>query len=205
MQAPTPWRRLLYKHMAVHMKCDGKIVDLGGSRLSGYHELIKGSQDITVVNFDQTYGFDMNFDLEKSFPIQDKSFDTVLCINTLEHIFDHKHVLNESRRILTDNGVFIIATPFIMFVHPCPNDYWRYTAQTFKLLLEQAGFGKVSVTAIGKGPFLAALQIIYPVLKFSILRNMAYMIAWSLDSVINMMVKNKSDQYPLGYYITARP
>lgn len=205
MRAPTPWRRLLYKELE-KTEIKGNTIDLGGSRNSGYHEILKGSKDITVVNFDPHYGFDMKFNIEDFFPLADKSYDTVLCINTLEHVYDHVHVIKETRRILKNDGEFIIAVPFIMFVHPCPNDYWRYTEQTVTKLLNENGFSRVDVLPVGEGPYLAALQIIYPSLKLSLFRNIAYGIAWLLDmfAVLGSKDKRLSKQYPLGYLIKAR-
>jgi SAM-dependent methyltransferase len=203
MKAPTPWRRLSYKAMK-DLCISGKVIDLGGSRNSSYHELFKGSKDITVVNYDDHYGFDLNFDLENKFPLESSSYDTVLCINTLEHILDYRNVLNESYRILKSGSEIIIVVPFIMFFHPCPNDYWRYSSQTLEKILVQSGFNEVKVDSVGKGPFTAALQIVYPVLYFSLVRNIAYGTALLIDWCIAFFQKKNKDRYPLGYIVVAK-
>ena len=111
---PTPWRKLSYEQLS-GLELSGKVLDLGGSRKSGYHELLRGNHTIEVVNMDESTGFDKNFNLEKPFPLQDKKYDAVLACNVLEHIYNYQNIFSESFRILKKDGVFIIIVPFIMF------------------------------------------------------------------------------------------
>lgn len=203
MEAPTPWRRLSYKALK-NISLEGRVADLGGSRKSGYHELFSGSKDITVVNFDKEYGYDLCFDLEKQFPIDSNSFQTVLCINTLEHVYNFKQVLQESHRILTDKGKIVLAVPFLMYVHPCPNDYFRYSAQALQTLLTETGFTSIEIKTIGRGPILAATQMLYSVFRFPIFRNIAYFFALALDAFVCRVMKGATVRYPLGYVVTAQ-
>lgn len=204
MQAPTPWRRMLYKKFE-SLELIGKTLDLGGSRKSGYHEIFKGPKNITVVNLDQDYGFDMKFDLEGVFPINDNSFETILCINTLEHVFNYKKLISESWRVLSSKeGQMIIAVPFLMNIHPCPHDFWRYSRETLELIFKEAGFTSVQIQNVGTGPFSASLQLIYPFLKFAILRNVAYWVVLFLDWMVSLFSHDLSERYPLGYLVVAR-
>ena len=198
---PTPWRKLLYKELK-EITLIGKIIDLGGSKKSGYHELIKGDHIIEVANIDDEYGYDIKIDLEKKFSIPDSQYNSVLAINVLEHIYDYKNFLSESHRILIDNGLMIIGVPFLIQIHPCPHDYWRYSKETLVKVMTEAGFKDIEIKSIGRGPFTSACQIIYNVLFFNILRSSAYLSARYLDSLIQ---KNFSkDSYPLGYFIIAK-
>lgn len=204
MQAPTPWRRMLYKKFE-SLELIGKTLDLGGSRKSGYHEIFKGPKNITVVNMDSDYGFDLSFDLELEFPIKNNSFETILCINTLEHIFNYKKLISEAWRVLSSNqSQMIVAVPFLMNIHPCPHDFWRYSKETLEHIFKEAGFTSVQIQAVGTGPFSAALQLIYPFLKFAIIRNIAYVVALFLDWIISLFSQNLSERYPLGYVVVAR-
>lgn len=53
-------------------------------------------------------------------PIDDQSFDNVLCSEVLEHIPDPVAALNELTRILKKNGRLIITAPFLMPTHQAP-------------------------------------------------------------------------------------
>src|SRR3989338_715106 len=92
-------RELQYEKLT-RLSLDGEVLDLGGSTISGYHELIKGDHHITTVNIDKSHGCDLVFDIEKRFPLEKGKFDHVLCINTLEHVYDFRNVMAESHRVL---------------------------------------------------------------------------------------------------------
>lgn len=45
-----------------------------------------------------------------SLPFQDEMFDVVVSFETIEHLYDQKRQLNEVRRVLRSDGVFLIST-----------------------------------------------------------------------------------------------
>lgn len=51
-------------------------------------------------------------DLNKPIPLKDSSFDNIICIEVLEHIFNFQNVLDESYRLLKPGGVFIVGVPY---------------------------------------------------------------------------------------------
>ncbi len=152
------WRKLLYEELE-KMTLNGSILDIGGARRSGYHELIKGDHSIKVNNLDEAEENDLSFNLEEPFPLPDAQLDSILCINVLEHIFNYQNVLNESYRILKKDGQLVIAVPFLIVVHPSPNDYWRYTDQTLEKICKQSGFSEVEIKPIGYGVFGAGYSL----------------------------------------------
>lgn len=192
---------MLYKELA-NIDLNGRVLDLGGSKKAGYHDLIKGEHTFDVANIDKEYGFDIELDLEKPFKVNSEAYDGVLAINVLEHIYNYENFLSESHRVMKQGGSIIIGVPFLIQVHPCPHDHWRYSKETLEKLLNKAGFKDIQVRAIGKGPFTAAFQIIYNALYFSVLRAIAYVIASAFDSIVQK--KMGKDSYPLGYLVTAR-
>ncbi|MEK7464042.1 MAG: methyltransferase domain-containing protein [Patescibacteria group bacterium] len=198
---PTPWRKKLYKELS-SLNLSGKIIDLGGSRKSGYHEILKGDFLIEVANIDEGYGYDHKVDLEKSFLLSANSYDATLAINVMEHVYDYRNFLSESFRILRQGGSIVIAVPFMIQIHPCPHDYWRYSGDTLEKILSEAGFRDVNVVAVGAGPFTAAYQIIYNALYFDIIRFPFAFAAKGLDAIIKAKFSKKN--YPLGYFATAK-
>ena len=50
-------------------------------------------------------------DLERSFPLANKSFDVVCAIQVIEHVGNTDGLLQEIRRVLKDDGYAIISTP----------------------------------------------------------------------------------------------
>jgi len=52
---------------------------------------------------------------EENIPVPNKYFDTVICLDVIEHIFDTIHLLKEINRILVDDGILVISTPNIRY------------------------------------------------------------------------------------------
>ena len=52
---------------------------------------------------------------------------TVICLDTLEHVFAVHDAFAEMHRILAPGGQLIVATPLRFPIHNHPQDYWRMT------------------------------------------------------------------------------
>jgi hypothetical protein len=73
-------------------------------------------------------GVDKIEDMEKGLTIQDGSASAVLCMDTLEHVFDVFTAMKEMNRILRDDeGILIASSLFHFKIHSYPFDYWRFT------------------------------------------------------------------------------
>ncbi|MBI4816672.1 MAG: class I SAM-dependent methyltransferase [Deltaproteobacteria bacterium] len=69
---------------------------------------------------------DLEFDGDR-LPLEDESYDTVLCTQVLEHVPDPRHWFGELVRVLRPGGRLIVTTPFSYRVHSAPEDYFRFT------------------------------------------------------------------------------
>ncbi|HTX62360.1 MAG TPA: class I SAM-dependent methyltransferase, partial [Acidimicrobiales bacterium] len=82
-------------------------------------------------------------------PVEEGSFDAVVCTEVLEHVPEPAAVLAELRRVLRPGGVLLVTVPFVWFLHEEPYDYYRYTTHGLKFLLDGAGFSEVEITPLG--------------------------------------------------------
>ena len=80
-------------------------------------------------------------------PVDDKSFDAVVCTEVLEHVPDPKGVLAEFNRVLKHEGSVFLTTPLIIQLHEEPYDFYRYTPYSFRKLLQETGFEAVFITS----------------------------------------------------------
>jgi len=81
-------------------------------------------------------------------------YDTVLCINVLEHVEDHFQVLRNINRLLMNEGKVIVLVPNCPFLYNSFDKVLghkrRYTRKEVKDLLKQAGFGIGYLKTINK-------------------------------------------------------
>jgi Methyltransferase domain len=78
----------------------------------------------------------------------DGEVGTALCLDTLEHCADPITACRELRRVVSeDGGVCVIASVLLMGIHSYPRDYWRFTPDGFRVLLD--GFDDIDVAGMG--------------------------------------------------------
>jgi SAM-dependent methyltransferase len=53
----------------------------------------------------------VNLDGRDALPFPDRTFDIVVCMETLEHVHDTDHLLAEARRVLAPDGYLILSVP----------------------------------------------------------------------------------------------
>lgn len=200
------FRREEYKALA-KVRIDGKILDVGGSKKSGYHELIQGEHSFTVGNIDDSYGIDVIFDAQKEWPFPDKTFDGVLLVNLLEHLYEYKKTLLEAHRVLVSGGVVIGVVPFMFNVHGSPNDYFRYTRSALEQILKESGFEEVQVQELGTGAFSVVYHCLLGFVRWNWLASVLIPIFAGMDRLVATLKpdnKMSAKQMPLGYYFEAK-
>ena len=70
-------------------------------------------------------------------PVEDASFDLVLCTQVLEHCDDPSQAIRELRRVTAPGGRVLASTHGTQVYHPSPQDYWRWTHTGLARLFEQ--------------------------------------------------------------------
>lgn len=144
----------------------------------------------------------------------DSQFDSILCTQVLEHVFEHDKMIQEILRVLKPGGHIILTVPFAWELHEEPYDFFRYTKHALKELFERNGLvinyikpngGKwaavyqlrnnILVSSFRKKTFLSRIRkFIYIKLKLIKLRN--YFAIW-LDK------KYHDEIFTLNYIVVA--
>jgi len=83
------------------------------------------------------------------FPLQDDSFDIVLCLETLEHLENPHHCIWEIKRVLKENGIFIVSIPNPKILHPYiyPG---LFDIKNFREFLKLNSFGIMGIKGWGQ-------------------------------------------------------
>lgn len=200
-------RVLTNNRMRKTERLGGKILDLAaGEDRPSYHRFLKIDSDAKIISVDisDKKHPDIKADLEKSFPLKDEEFDNVFCFNLLEHIFNYRNIVNESYRVLKNNGRFIGTVPFLGSVHADPDDYFRYTNSTLQKLFKEAGFEDIKIDALGYGPFCVnhyMTAFLFP----RLIQIIFLFFAIFLDKIIfKFNKKYGKEKYVLMYYFECR-
>lgn len=139
--------------------CDGKDV-LDAACGAGYGSAILGSRAARVVGVDvdedavayarSRYAAD-NVEFVAgdvtSLPFDDRSFDTVVSFETIEHVRDARAFLAEVARVLSTDGVLVVSTPHARRTNMSPENPFHeveLSRDDFVALLERR-FGDVDV------------------------------------------------------------
>jgi SAM-dependent methyltransferase len=75
----------------------------------------------------------------KTLPFENKSFDTILSIQVLEHTPTPGHLIIEMSRVMKDDGLMILTAPFSFRLHEEPDDFYRYSPHALRRLCSEAG------------------------------------------------------------------
>ena len=104
-------------------------------------------RDFTGTDLRPGPGVDRLEDLRAlSYP--DDSVGTAISLDTLEHCADPVRAGRElSRVVRRTDGVCILSSVLLMGIHGYPSDYWRFTPEGLRLVLE--GFEHVDVCGVG--------------------------------------------------------
>jgi len=135
--------RGMMNHSCRKLVLKGRVIDVGGARNPDYCSYMKQNGEIKI---EVTDGLLSEIDFEKDrLPYKDQEANTVLSFNVLEHIYNHRFLVAEMRRILKSGGVLSGFVPFLINYHPCPHDYFRYTKESLFKIFEGAGFRDIEI------------------------------------------------------------
>jgi SAM-dependent methyltransferase len=134
-------------------------------------------------------------------PLNDSSFDTVLCTQVLEHVADHRALLGEAHRLLRSGGVLILSGPMYWPLHEEPYDFFRFTMYGFRSILENAGFTIHSIESNG-GKWALCGQVLIHTFERTKLHRRS--IIWLINRVFSFLDDRRKDcTNTMNYVIVA--
>ena len=75
----------------------------------------------------------------EALPVEDASFDVVLCTQVLEHVDDPPLAVRELHRVTAPGGRVLASTHGTQVYHPNPGDHWRWTHTGLEKLFQANG------------------------------------------------------------------
>lgn len=171
--------------------------------------------DKRIKNLDLFEGEHIDFvGTAEDMPMDDGTFGLVITQEVLEHVQDPFQAMNEIHRVLKPGGTLYCQLPFIIGYHPGPTDFWRFTKEGIKELVEKSGFvvEEQGIT-VGSSSGFYRIAVEYFAVLFSVILPFLYTAFKALFAVVLYPIKlldyvmqfsKQADRIPGGYYVIAK-
>jgi 2-polyprenyl-3-methyl-5-hydroxy-6-metoxy-1,4-benzoquinol methylase len=142
-----------------------------------------------------------------SYDFDKKQFDLVVASEVLEHLQSPHLGLQNIHRILKQDGVLILSTPFILPMHDRPYDYFRFTRHGLELLLK--AFRDVQIRE--RNSYFEAIDVLWVRLLQTNVRS-ARLVCWMIIPLVFYLKRPltkflskliQTDAMTTGYVVTA--
>jgi SAM-dependent methyltransferase len=121
-----------------------RVLDVGCG-VKPYYPFFAGAAEYVGVDVKENVNADI-VGTADAIPVEDGSYDVVLCTQVLEHVDDPAAVVRELSRVTAPGGRVLASTHGVMLYHPNPQDLWRWTHTGLARLFEGAdGWSSVAV------------------------------------------------------------
>ncbi|HEY4495214.1 MAG TPA: class I SAM-dependent methyltransferase [Candidatus Paceibacterota bacterium] len=212
--SPTRYATHLAVRAAISQHARGKVIDIGCGMMH-YKEFI--TKLPTVTRYDaldieaRAMSVDIIGDVQNMDAIKSNTYDTVLCLQVIEHIPNPFRAINEIYRILKPNGVLILSAPHLSRLHEEPNDFYRYTKYGLRYMLEKSEFKDISIIPVG-GLFSfigqqISMALVIPFWHIPIIKHIVFFInKWLIVKTCFLidLTFDKNKLFAVGYVCIAK-
>lgn len=134
----------------------------------------------------------------KNIPFENSQFDSILCTEVFEHIYELPDTIRELHRVLRKGGNILITCPFVWKEHELPFDFARYTLFALDHLMKKNGFVKLEHSksanffeTIVQLRILLFYDKLYPIFKNKVIFRILYKIIFVLlPNICSLMLKS---------------
>jgi len=124
----TPWRQANWRFLQEQIARLGPetlILDVGAGR--GDFAAMFDRRRYLAVDVYPYPEVDLVCDLTEVIPFKPESFEAIVLMNVMEHVFDTHKLLAALSKLLKPGGLLFVAIPFLVKIHQAPIDFVRYT------------------------------------------------------------------------------
>lgn len=131
-------------HVAAEItrRCSSGLVLDAGSGRGGWKAVIEGAggrRESLDIAAKPGEALDWIADLTDMPQVDTARFDNIVCHQVLEHVPRPHRAMSELTRVLKPGGRLVLSVPHLSRLHEMPHDYFRYTREGLRILIEDAG------------------------------------------------------------------
>ena len=137
----TPWRKANWQFLQnqlVQLPTETHVLDVGAGR--GDFAALLDRFHTTSLDIYPYPEVDLVCDLTLRNPFRPASFEAIVLMNVLEHVYDTHALLARLAELLKPGGRLIVAIPFLVKLHQTPVDFVRYTHYALQRFGPMHGF-----------------------------------------------------------------
>lgn len=195
---------------ALQAYAHGDLLDVGCGRVPLFGTYRDRVVSVTTVDWPNSVHdlehIDRFMNLAEPWELDDASFDTVLATDVMEHVPEPRQFVHEMARVLRPDGVTIVGTPFMYWLHEVPNEYQRLTEHQLRRLGRLHGLETVELRSYGGAP-----EILFDLTMRAVRRPrwIARALCEALPRIAMLpgferLANGTRDMTPLGYLWVAR-
>ena len=136
-----------YEWVKRHVEClRGPVLEIGSKKYNeavsyDYRSLLGHLGPYVGTDLAAGDGVDIVADLTSDFdalpePLRETKYGTILCMSVMEHVRDVFKFAANMRSLLAAGGTAFVSVPWVWRFHGYPSDYWRFSPEALKFLLE---------------------------------------------------------------------
>ena len=195
----------------------GTLVDLGCGEAPHKNYFLQYADQYIGVDWTKTLHNSKSYiisDLNKKIEVEDNFADTIISLSVMEHLCEPQIFLNESYRILKNDGTIILGVPWMWWIHEAPHDYFRYTPYGLKYMFKKAGYKDIQIQPTTGFFTMWFLKMNYFSLKWikgskirKTLMNMLLIPFWYTSQKLAPWLDNKHRGWSLesaGFFVVAK-
>ncbi len=139
--SPSTYGDYLVTRPALEAFAKGQLLDIGCGVMPFKDIILTSVEQYDTLDFEErTSGVKYIGDVQDMRMFENETYDSVVCLEVLEHVPDPFKAVSEISRVLKKGGVLILSVPHLSRLHEEPHDYFRYTRYGLESILTRAAF-----------------------------------------------------------------
>jgi SAM-dependent methyltransferase len=186
----------------------GDVLDFGGGSKICYRKDLN-CNSYKSINIDKKAEPTWLINIDDPLPNLKSKFDTIISLNTIEHIYEPSKLFHQLFKALKPGGQILISTPFLFPIHACPDDFFRPTPSWYRRTLIFYGFHNIDVVPLVWGPFSSASLVTGMPGPFKKFRMKIFLLAdlvyfyLSTRKISTLNFENRQEKHATAFFVRA--